>query len=88
MGETLEDGAKREAKEEANLEIKLMKLYGTYSIPRISQIYIIYLGKILNDDYFGNSETSEVRIFKVKDIPWSDIAFSSVKFLLENINMI
>ena len=26
MGETLEDGAKREAKEEANLEIKLMKL--------------------------------------------------------------
>ena len=60
-----------------------MKLYGTYSIPRISQIYIIYLGKILNDDYFGNSETSEVRIFKVKDIPWSDIAFSSVKFLLE-----
>ena len=83
MGETLEDGAKREAKEEANLEIKLMKLYGTYSIPRISQIYIIYLGKILNDDYFGNSETSEVRIFNVKDIPWSDIAFSSVKFLLE-----
>ena len=83
MGETLEDGAKREAKEEANLEIKLMKLYGTYSIPRISQIYIIYLGKILNDDYFGNSETSEVRMFKVKDIPWSDIAFSSVKFLLE-----
>ena len=60
-----------------------MKLYGTYSIPRISQIYIIYLGKILNDDYFGNSETSEVRIFNVKDIPWSDIAFSSVKFLLE-----
>ena len=75
--------SKREAKEEANLEIKLMKLYGTYSIPRISQIYIIYLGKILNDDYFGNSETSEVRIFNVKDIPWSDIAFSSVKFLLE-----
>ena len=35
------------------------------------------------NDYFGNSETSEVRIFKVKDIPWPDIAFSSVKFLLE-----
>ena len=82
-GESLEQGAKREAKEEANLEIKLIKLYGTYSIPRISQVYIIYLGKILNDDYFGNSETSEVRIFKVKDIPWPDIAFSSVKFLLE-----
>ena len=33
MGETLEEGAKREAKEEANLEIKLMKLYEPTAYP-------------------------------------------------------
>ena len=51
INESLEDGAKREAKEEANLKVKLVKLYSTYSITNIEQVYLIYLSKILNSDY-------------------------------------
>ena len=60
MGESLEQGAKREALEEANLEISIKMLYGTYSIPEIGQVLFIYIAKILNEDFKAADETSEV----------------------------
>ena len=83
LNESLEEGALREAKEEANLDIKLLKLYCTYSLPRVGQVYFVYLGKILNDDYAAMDETSEVKLFRYDEIPKDLIAFSSVIFFLE-----
>ena len=83
LGESLEDGARREALEEANLKYEIIKLYGSYSIPRIGQVLFVYLGKILNNDYRAAAETSEIKIFKINEIPWEEIAFPSVKFFLE-----
>ena len=48
IGESLEDGAKREAYEEARLVYEIIKLYGSFSIPRIGQVLFVYLAKILN----------------------------------------
>ena len=83
INESLEDGAQREAKEEANLKVKLLKLYSTYSITNIEQVYLIYLSKILNSDYAAMDETSEVKLFKINELPWDEIAFSSVEFILK-----
>lgn len=84
MGESLEQGAEREAREEANLELKINKLYGTYSIPRIGQVLFIYTANIKNEDFRAADETSEVKLFSVSDIPWNHIAFPSVEFFLKN----
>ncbi|MFL3006299.1 MAG: NUDIX domain-containing protein [Candidatus Neomarinimicrobiota bacterium] len=84
MGESLEQGAEREAKEEANLKLKLNKLYGTYSIPRIGQVLFIFIANILNEDFRAADETSEVKLFSVSEIPWETIAFPSVEFFLKN----
>ena len=84
MGESLEDGAKREAHEEANLELNIKYLFATYSLPRIGQVYMLYLSEIVNDDYAAMHETSEVKLFSKSQIPWEDIAFSAVTFALEN----
>ena len=84
MGESLEQGAEREAKEEANLKLKLNKLYGTYSIPRIGQVLFIYIANILNEDFRAADETVEVKLFGVSEIPWEKIAFPSVEFFLKN----
>ena len=65
MGESLEQGAKREAKEEANLKLNLNRLYGTYSIPRIGQVFFIYIANILGDDVKAADETTEVKLFGV-----------------------
>ena len=83
LGESLEDGAKREAYEEANLEYEIIKLYGTYSIPNIGQVLFVYLGEILNENFRAAAETSEVKLFNIDDIPWENIAFSSVEFFLK-----
>ena len=83
LGESLEEGSKRESLEEANLKYEIVKLYGTYSIPRIGQVLFIYLGKIMNDDYHAAAETSEVRLFQINEIPWEEIAFPSVDFFLK-----
>ena len=48
LNESLEDGALREAKEEANLNIKIIKLYCTYSLPRVGQVYILYLSGMVD----------------------------------------
>jgi ADP-ribose pyrophosphatase YjhB (NUDIX family) len=84
MGESLEQGAKREAKEEANLELNLNMLYGTYSIPKIGQVLFIYVANIVNEDFRAADETVEVKLFGVSEIPWGNIAFPSVEFFLRN----
>jgi len=84
MGESLEQGAKREAKEEANLKLNLNRLYGTYSIPRIGQVLFIYIANIINEDFRAADETTEVKLFSVYKIPWGKIAFPSVEFFLKN----
>ena len=82
MGESLEEGAKREALEEANLKIRIKNLYGTYSIPKIGQVLFIYIGKISNNNFRAADETSEVSLIKISNIPWDQIAFPSVEFFL------
>ena len=82
MGESLEEGAKREALEEANLKIIIKKLYGTYSIPKIGQVLFIYIGKISNNNFRAADETSEVSLTRINNIPWDQIAFPSVEFFL------
>ena len=84
MGESLEQGAEREAKEEANLKLQLKKLYGTYSIPEIGQVLFIYIGKIMNENFRAADETAEVNLFSISNIPWDLIAFPSVEFFLRN----
>ena len=44
---------------------------------------MLYLSEIVNDDFAPMDETLEVKLFSVKDIPWENIAFSSVTFALE-----
>ena len=82
MGESLEEGAKREALEEANLKIRIKNLYGTYSIPKIGQVLFMYIGKISNNNFRAADETSEVSLIKISNIPWDQIAFPSVEFFL------
>ena len=83
IGESLEQGAKREAKEEANLQVQIMHLHTTYSLPNIGQVYMLYLSEIVNDDFAPMDETLEVKLFSIQDVPWENIAFSSVIFALE-----
>ncbi len=83
LGESVEEGAKREAHEEARAELEIETLLGMYSIPRIGQVQIFFRARLLNDPSPG-PESLEVGLFGWDDIPWKELAFPSVRWALDH----
>ena len=88
LNESTEDGAMREAREEAGGELRLNGILAVYNIPRISQVQIIYRAELLSDDIAAGEESQEVGLFKAADIPWKDLAFPSVRWALRQYDKI
>jgi len=77
-GETTMQAAARETLEEANAVIEEMALYGIFSLPHISQVYMMFRGQVQNGRASAGEESLEVDLFRAVDIPWSDLAFPVV----------
>jgi len=82
--ESTEDGARREAWEEARAELLIEGILGVYSVPRISQVHIIYRARLRSPDVAAGEESLEVRLFAWDEIPWDDLAFPSVHWSLQH----
>lgn len=83
-GESAEAATAREAREEANARLEIDALLGVYSIPRISQVQLMYRARLLDPDVAACDETSEVRLARWEEIPWDDLAFPSVTWALRH----
>ena len=82
QGETTEDGARREALEEANADIAIRDLLAVYNIPRISQVQLMYRATLVRPEFSAGEESLEVALFTWDDIPWEELAFPSVYWAL------
>lgn len=82
--ESAEAGAKREAMEEAGAEIEILGLLGAYSVPRISQVQLMYKARLVHPNVVAGEESLEVRLFDWADIPWDEISFPSVRWALDH----
>ena len=83
-GETLEEGAAREAWEEAQADIVLDGILGVFTIGRIGQVQVIFRGRFAADPYFAaGDESLEVALFVPERIPHQHIAFPSVTWALD-----
>ena len=82
LNETVEAGAHREAWEEARARLALEGVLAVFNIPRLSQVQIIYRARLLSDSVSPGPESEEVRLFSWDDLPWSEIAFPSVRWAL------
>lgn len=82
LHETTADGALREAWEEARAKIDLDSVLAVYTITRLSQVQVIYRARLLSPDIAAGPESAEVALFDWAEIPWSDIAFPSVRWAL------
>lgn len=82
--ESPEAGARREALEEACADISLDLLLAVYSIPRISQVQLMYRARLARPHFAAGPESLEVRLFDWDDIPWPEIAFPSARWALEH----
>ena len=84
LGETPEAGAAREAMEEANARIAVDALLAVYSVPRISQVQIIYRARLVDADVSPGPESQAVRLCAWDEIPWDQLAFPSVRWALNH----
>ena len=84
LNETVEEAALREAQEEAGVTAQIDQLYCLYNLPHIGQVYMLYLATMDTQEFKEGIETQEARFFDLEDIPWDDIAFSSVTFALKH----
>lgn len=82
LGETVEDGARREAWEEARARLELERVLAVYSVPRISQVQIMFRARLLTPEITAGVESEAVMLAGWKDVPWPDIAFPTVGWAL------
>lgn len=83
-GETIEEAAVRETREEAEADVELTSLYTVFSIPHISQVYMMFRGRLRNTDFKAGHESLEVQLFRPEDIPWDTLAFRVISETLRH----
>ncbi|MBK7541366.1 MAG: NUDIX hydrolase [Candidatus Competibacteraceae bacterium] len=77
-GESTLAAAAREALEEAHAEGENLRLYGVYSLLHVSQVYLIFQGRLKDGYACPGEESLEVRLYAEAEIPWDQIAFTVV----------
>lgn len=86
LGETVEEGARRETAEEACADIVLDGILGVFSISRIGQVQIFYRARFADPAadplHRAGEETLETRLFAWEALPWEALAFPSVRWAL------
>jgi 8-oxo-dGTP diphosphatase len=87
-GETVEDAAVREMKEETGLDVKLLGIIGVYSKPdrdpRGHVVSIAYLAEAVGGSLKPSTETEEVKAFKIDEVP-ENLAFDHKDILKDGI---
>lgn len=86
-GESVEEAAQREAREEAMATIEIEHLLAVYSVPRISQVQVMYKATLVSDIGVG-PESEEVGLFDWSEIPWRNLAFPTVVWALTHYSQV
>ena len=82
-GESLTEGALREALEEAGADILADGVLALYDISRIGQIQVMFRARFAGPVEFAPGvESLDVRLFAWEEIPWAELAFPSVRWAL------
>jgi 8-oxo-dGTP diphosphatase len=77
-GESLEEAAVREAREEVGLDIRLTGLVNAYSYPGRPVIVVVFAAEVIGGTLTrGGLETLDAQVFPDASIPWGELAFRS-----------
>ena len=84
VGESAQEGARRETEEETELRIEVGRLIGAYSRPHVGVVTLIYEATVVGGQPLPGVETLEVRDFGPDDIPWAELAFTTAESALRD----
>jgi len=84
IGESLEEGAAREAREEALIDVEIGSLLALANVRHAEQVHVFFRAR-MRTAYFGvTPESLEVKFVSEEQIPWDDLAFPSTEFALRS----
>jgi 8-oxo-dGTP diphosphatase len=83
LGETVEQAARREAREELDIAIELGPLVGVYSRAEERTVLIVYAARATEQPH-TTEEASEVEVFGRAGLPWDELAFWSTRDALRD----
>ncbi len=84
LGETLEQAATRETLEEACAEVDELQLYTVLSLPHVDQVHVFFRSRLIRPDFAPGVESLETALFHESEIPWEELAFSTVRKTLRD----
>jgi ADP-ribose pyrophosphatase YjhB (NUDIX family) len=83
LGESVEDAARREAREELEIDIELDGLVGVYSRADERVVLVVFAATALGIPR-TTEEATEVRAYAPDELPWDELAFWSTERALRD----
>jgi len=83
LGESVEDAARRETREEMEIDIEIGPLVGVYSRATERTVLVVFDATALGVPR-ETAEASEVQAFAPGDLPWDELAFWSTERALRD----
>ncbi|HDS1754815.1 NUDIX hydrolase [Pseudomonas putida] len=82
-GETTEQAALREVWEESGVRAEIVSPYSIFSVPKISEVYIIFRAIATEETGQYGPETLAYTFFEPDQIPWEEIYYPAIRQILE-----
>lgn len=76
LGESVEDAARREAREELAADVELGTLVGVYSSAGDRTVVVVHAARLLGEPR-TTAEATEIAWFAPEELPWGELAFWS-----------
>ncbi|HTN72303.1 MAG TPA: NUDIX hydrolase [Methylomirabilota bacterium] len=83
-GESVQDAAIRETKEESQVDVELGPLLNVYSYPRSPNVIVVYTADAVGGELAAADESVDAGTFTPAKVPWDELAFDSTKDALRD----
>jgi len=83
-GESVQDAAIRETKEESQVDVRLGPLLNVYSYPRSPNVIVVYTAEVVGGALAAADESVAAGIFAPEEVPWEELAFDSTRDALRD----
>lgn len=85
IGESLQQAAQRETREEALAAVRIGTPLAIVHVLHAAQVHVLFRARLIGEEFGAGAESLEVALFEEAAIPWDDLAFRSVEFALRRL---